>query len=803
VQRGENPNQLLSGVIFSQNQAPTDEDHTISLESNDYVCQDFYFPARYTRGLADAPNTPELTGIQLLVAVEEGFRTSAALDWRVQFFDTSSQLGWETIAEGTSVQSHVEGEEVWYDLLFDEGINPPATTLEERWRFCIRGRVTSGDVLTPVVYEDGVAIIPGYEVPVALFPGRPHPFDLNGVPSILYLDPDDEQVYYSVQQGISRVWASAPNPLVELGLVVHRDTYDMTPITVDGQEASLLFRVMGAVGDEGTDFLGNTYREAVRRNYVTNVESNFGGDAETYWLSKPNPSRFGVESIYFDVRDNAGNASVLDQVLVDPITPGVYFQVYYAPEEIVDGVVRYNYVLNPSFATSTNGWTSSGLDGLARDTGIYHIPQASLKLTSNTGGTAYAYYRVTDTPDPGNQDDLENLKGRTVTLSAWVQKAAGWALDSGDDIVISLTDGIQVSDGGSFAALQEDAWERVSVTLLVSDEATTLEARLHNGGDGIVYWDGVLLEEGGRVGGYFAGEQYIPPPAPDSIHEWEERVWTHIPKTFQMVKRDSHVLPEPITTKYVKVEFSHLQPRSYNSGDFPQPIAYKKHPKWVLDYFVARTALDQYEANGSNFSPRRVGVTFDALDLAYNYYLDDLNQEPNQPVLIQDDERRNFITELSTATVGDVADQDVLAQISTVFDNFKTHPALKAVSYLPSISATNLYGQNYPTEYADLPSPDYDTSALQSLDKTAVVYEATMPVMYFFIPCRHRYKELVGSLKYNRAYFAGVKQVAFGRERYTADHDSNLYVETMGDEINMERMDFIRVGEGSYVTRVE
>jgi hypothetical protein len=161
-------------------------------------------------------------------------------------------------------------------------------------------------------------------------------------------------------------------------------------------------------------------------------------------------------------------------------------------------------------------------------------------------------------------------------------------------------------------------------------------------------------------------------------------------------------------------------------------------------------------------------------------------------------QRDSFVSEFSQISSVDSADEDTLARIKLTFDQFKQHPAL----YNNAIYSIILNPTNYPTEYQDLPAQIYDVSALRNLHKEAIVYELTYPVMFFFVPCRHRYKEVTAALTYNRAYFAGVRQIAFSREKYGIANDTDLYIEGMGDGVNMDRMDFIRVAEGEYVTDV-
>jgi len=104
--------------------------------------------------------------------------------------------------------------------------------------------------------------------------------------------------------------------------------YDGSTALVSGQTASLTFRLLTLSADAGTDFLGNDYRSYVHKktsNNVTDINNN-------YWLSKPNPSKFAVENLYFDLSQNSSPIT-LDSLLLDPVTPNVYFQIYYSNDD--------------------------------------------------------------------------------------------------------------------------------------------------------------------------------------------------------------------------------------------------------------------------------------------------------------------------------------------------------------------------------------------------------------------------------------------------------------------------------------
>lgn len=373
------------------------------------------------------------------------------------------------------------------------------------------------------------------------------------------------------------------------------------PIAIEGR--SLTFRILTASGDGGTDFLGNTYRGAIFSHTVANLSGGGGaGASNTYWFSKPNPSRFAIENLYFDISE-VGSESAVDSILIDPITPDVYFHVYY---------------------------TSEGAPGIT--------------------------------------------------------------------------------------------------------------------------------------------------PA-----DWDGKLWTRVPKTFQAKARETHVLPEPVAAKYMKIEFSHLQPKPYSPGPFQQPILYQKHPKWVLDYFLARVAEEAKVS--SRFVASRVEVRYNALNLAYNYYLDDLKQEPNQPVQLNTSttDLKSFLQDRTD--VSDQVDAATAQKITTILNPY----ALGSGGF--SGFATD--GENGLQAF-ELPSTFAPNSTVSSLNRDAVVFEQSYPVMFYYLTCRHRYREVSAVLSHERAYFVGIRQIAFLRERYSKATDTNLYVEIGGDTVNLAASDFVR-----------
>lgn len=322
----------LSGVVVNQNQTRTG---SLDIGAS-FIYQKFLLPHDYPRGTEQA--IPDLTGIQVCVNVTEGLAKQAALDYRIEY--KVPHYGWVTLTNGVAVGVSKDSNEIWFNIFF------PPENVERRWdllwRFGIKSRVTGGPVNQEVTYTDDKqhilidnAIVDLSDLsPAPLDEGQTYPFVLNDVPSMVEVESGSGKLFYSAQQGIEKVWATAPNPLANQGCKA-TGSDGITPLNLGGQEVSLLFRVLSATADSGRDFLGNKYRSIIVRsdqNFVDHMKIPPGQGTTDYWLSKPNPTRFAIESLYFDVRSQTAFGklpSTVEKIMVDPLTPGVWFNLYW------------------------------------------------------------------------------------------------------------------------------------------------------------------------------------------------------------------------------------------------------------------------------------------------------------------------------------------------------------------------------------------------------------------------------------------------------------------------------------------
>lgn len=803
----------LSGITLNQNVPPTDGTNFYTATGAKFY-QEFFVPDDFLRGTADDEQRyPSLTGFQMAVTIDQGFESAAAFDWTLEY--KVFELDWIQVDSGTAIGAHSYGNRVWMNALFTKPIEFDGVRADSRFRIGIvsNNTATGTTIHQQVPYDGHQAIINGNAIAVQLAPDKPFAFTLGGVKGILIYNSSEKAAFYSVQQGPTKFWYSAPNPLATT-TVVARAANGLTALTrpSDSAEFSFMFRVLALTADDGVDFLGNRYRSLVSFQSADNTSTLDNQASDRYWLSKPNPSRFAIESLYFDLR---------------PVPSNHY------------GIV--NQITNPSFEVDNTGWATTGstatIGTFARATDWQWSGHGSLKLAGTMAGVQIAELRSPVFPvKQGEAISASMVINILNAFNGSNQGTLSVQFDSGGNtFALGTSSGTAISGTGVQTA---------TVTNAIAP-ATTTQARLRlqgnssGGGDTFdIRVDSVMAAKSSTQVPYFDGDfnnhlwsgqphgsssiEVIPSDPddsesvvdrifldpltpgmyfsvyytsdgdkPTSEDEWDQKLWKVVPKTFYAVKREVHVLPQPIAAKYVKVEFSHLQARHYNPGDFARPITYKKHPKWVLDYFLAR--LDQQQALENQLGVQRIGIVYDALDIAYNYYLDDLGQEPDSPIEVQTSvATKNFLGTLDDQS--DQVDPDVLNQINLSLVPYRNNPTSFAKSgYLPGYVAKSTIPDQYPIEGGNVPGTS-EFADIQSLRNRAVAFERDFPVMYFYLTCRHGYRLVTAGFSHDRAYFAGINEIAFTRENYTAAHDNTQYVEPGADLLNIERNDFITDG---------
>jgi hypothetical protein len=267
--------------------------------------------------------------------------------------------------------------------------------------------------------------------------------------------------------------------------------------------------------------------------------------------------------------------------------------------------------------------------------------------------------------------------------------------------------------------------------------------------------------------------------------DWDNKLWTRVPQVYTAKKRDTYYLTRPATAKYFKIEFANLQAQSYRTK-VNAPVRYRRFPSWVLDYFLLQYAQDRTAED--YFIGNSINVVFDLLEYAYSYTTDDIDPGAPQPpaVLLQSalDLQSQLSQDLSQV------DPTTLSQISQSLVPFEQQPSnLTSPDFLAGviqnqISSTISQYQQYPTENTTQ-SYAVSTPFTAARIRDSLIQEKMQPDMFFFIMCRHFYRLSSAYFANDRAYFAGVRELAFLRDNYAIPVDTPVYWETFGDSFNL------------------
>lgn len=710
-----------SGIVLNQN-ARTG----FLLADFDWHYQTFRFPENYTRGEGEQIRCPSLSGFQILVKAKS---TKSILNYTIERYNkiTGRSI---VLAKGFVNGVQATGVETWMDVILDKEIE----------------------------------ITPNMVSKKSLF-----------------------RIGFQSEYGIEAFCIASPNPLRE-----DVEAYQSDGKTPLSPSASFAFRILGLTADSGTDFIGDPYRSVVinTRAEEANGQNNING----YWLSSPQPSEFAVISHYTDLRPV-------------PVVPSVGF---------------VNLISNPSFE----------YDKVGSNPAIWKPITAEL-IVAEEEEPEFAGERrkikdlkiTTEGTGRGTYVEAPLVKENSYTFSAYVMTEEA-------NFNIALVLGTEETK----FEVKKGIWERVTVSFTPNEtKEVRAEILAKVAGKHIFFVKEVMINKGSTATLFFDGDNascqwsgqkghspsveyvesaienegvvvdsvLIDPLTPGvgfnlyytndlrgsesegemTEEDWEQKLWIHIPQTYVTSVKTTYVLPEPIKAKFMKVEFSNLQARAYNPGDFQRPVKYKIFPEWVALPFLAELTLP-------NFVARKVGVAYDALELLYKPLIEDLIQAPNSPLLP---------SAVSTILPNpNNVDATTLAQIDLTVNSFLDTPSGRVdSSTLIGQHVTAQSQKNYPVEVeASTPRLNFFVS---NQNRQAVVFDQSYPVMFFWVTCRHEYKEQFAELEYNRAYFAGLKEVAFLRESYTTTSDKEFYIEPGGDDLNVERNEFF-VNEGEWFT---
>jgi len=308
--------------------------------------------------------------------------------------------------------------------------------------------------------------------------------------------------------------------------------------------------------------------------------------------------------------------------------------------------------------------------------------------------------------------------------------------------------------------------------------------------------DGVLISArtpGVKMNAYYSREnvQGDKPVLPD---EWDHLLWTPVAQTSWTLRSNEHIeFPQPVRCAYVKLEFTSLNPLPWRVPTFPPlpPKVYRRFPTWVEDQFTnsqLRNVVEDWWLRSK--TPVQTQV------------LDDLTD----PVLEFEYKEREFFSALA---LGEVKESQLIntnlvnTDERSVFDPvtgskiFLSYSDKYKSTLLASVDQDSVLGRmvvqrfdpfaSGTTERQVNPVPlDAIPTVSSTNNRVSEAYSHLVGVpMRFNRTCRHVYRE--DAAEFNRkAYFVGIDEVQFIRNRYTVKHDDDIIKDVLADDVLLE-----------------
>jgi len=204
---------------------------------------------------------------------------------------------------------------------------------------------------------------------------------------------------------------------------------------------------------------------------------------------------------------------------------------------------------------------------------------------------------------------------------------------------------------------------------------------------------------------------------------YTNKEWIPIPKDFVLVTND-YELDQTYRAKYLKFEFTGLQPRPYNSAS---TLPIRGFPQWVRRFFDAL-----FEDDGGYYKSALSGNIF----------------EPSNQITITTPSDQNADIKLAMQNKNDEA-------------TFIFHEDLTSFDYLANRD-----------NVADV------VSLIREIKKTA-------HHMKFPIVCRHTYDTIRIPISNKKAYFVGIKDLQIMRSKMVQLGDTSEYFDTFDDDFEL------------------
>jgi len=600
-------------------------------------------------------------------------------------------------------------------------------------------------------------------------------------------------------------------------------------------------------------------------NFVTKTfldwEPEKGADGldTTFWKSAPQPSPNAVVSYYLDVRDQNGDASAVDKIWIDPVYSGQQINLYTSNDDTESTSTLSTVAIAPT--------TSVNVDWVLDAGTILTDPAADLRYdgtrTAMVQGEDYwmalAFNLAFDSSATVGSDlnmfVWDNIsivykdatKKIVFTVGTLSLTTAALSFSAGDRIIVilqvrSLNDaspGIEsyvyhgtsqashltvAGNTGStnFDASVKFAYVDGNLTQVIikrgvptatdisqfvaSPETYTSPDPVVNNGDIIT---STTLDRAVFGGNFHASRLVF---AGSSFHRFAGKTWSPIWANY-LSQKGYLILPQQMSVKYIKIEFTKLTPEPYPVVDPNIEVSYREFPiSFSRDTIFTKntytaTSLDSRMGVETQIDPNAVadkyGLSYGPLDTTnvkdVQIQVGDAvytstphtfdspvtnvtNVEPASSVNLLNAVQPESMTVVQAQSVP-VVKGDTLIGIAAKYGIPDWHTILNLNIDLLNANVTRAVNAGYPRHTAGwwiFPGQKLRISTAQTQEwtKTTTVTESTTRSTVnnkFTITSVHEYDIKTVKRDAAIAYFAGLKEVVVYREDFTQAADSDKF----------------------------
>lgn len=604
----------------------------------------------------------------------------------------------------------------------------------------------------------------------------------------------------------------------------------------------------------GIDVLGNAFTTQLK----TYSSSNVLNGQNSFWQSQSNPSQFAVESLYFDISDSQGNAQTFDQIYLDPLTIGNLMHVYYSNDSSTDvsasfgqgDIIWYDPFSGTGLLAGQGIWNNNNVywqqnfPSFEAQYGTASSLSESGGVATFQSGSAYTLAGNITANQYGAGDTLITLSGPAgigsyLEIDICIQGSANNTAYNIEYAPVNFASGAGTVTGGSVSVnmynagilTQSQSIKSQNLLLVPGDQIGIRNDYANNQAIGFVvqqsagttiigtvsaynyginsYSSGTYGKGSAILSNYGQTAVIIEDPNKSlsitdvqfraltntSIDNWDYKLWNPVNRHFALQKGYMD-LPNPITAKYVKLEFSKLTPTPYQGVYNPNlPLVnFKAYPSWVVAYindiFSQITSLKQLKAEQVNYDLINTGV-----------------QQPGQTLLSdpQPVSLLQYVQELSSSDIT----QTVQSQYDSWFNIGGSVALNTPTNQVPQVYPNTLYQQDSLYQTVTNPNPLSQTytgvnpSAMDNYAQEtmlpikavgpitarkddSIVAEKNYPNLWFPRVCRHGYQTVQTQRENKMAYNVAIKQVSFYRKNGSVATNDPFYFETLADISNAD-----------------